>query len=115
MLELCPDLDMGFQGSSVTGAPFDEGRVSDYDIAVSGDSVNRAAHENGHQVVLFRGEIFVVPLESSTGPRHAGRCPRGSSFAVTPDRLRPASSAAHRGLRLGVDWLLCMPRPGIAR
>lgn len=52
MRELYPDLDMGFQGSSVTGrsaetgAPFDEGRVSDYDIAISGDSVNRAAHEN---------------------------------------------------------------------
>ena len=65
MRELYPDLDMGFQGSSVTGrsaetgAPFDEGRVSDYDIAISGDSVNRAAHENG---VRFRGDGV------STGP-----------------------------------------------
>jgi filamentous hemagglutinin len=65
MRELYPDLDLGFQGSSVTGrsaetgAPFDEGRVSDYDIAISGDSVNRAAHENG---VQFRGDGV------STGP-----------------------------------------------
>src|SRR4051812_4527696 len=65
MRELYPDLDMGFQGSSVTGRsaetgePFDEGRVSDYDIAISGDSVNRAAHENG---VRFRGDGV------STGP-----------------------------------------------
>jgi hypothetical protein len=65
MRELYPDLDMGFQGSSVTGrnaetgAPFDEGRVSDYDIAISGDSVNQAAHENG---VQFRGDGV------STGP-----------------------------------------------
>lgn len=65
MRELYPDLEMGFQGSSVTGrsadtgAPFDEGRVSDYDIAISGDSVNRAAHENG---VRFRGDGV------STGP-----------------------------------------------
>lgn len=65
MRELYPDLDMGFQGSAVTGrsadsgAPFDEGRRSDYDIAISGDSVNRAAHENG---VQFRGDGV------STGP-----------------------------------------------
>lgn len=65
MRELYPDLDMGFQGSSVTGrsaetgAPFDEGRVSDYDIAISGDSVNHAAQENG---VRFRGDGV------STGP-----------------------------------------------
>jgi len=65
MRALYPDLDMGFQGSSVTGrsadtgAPFDEGRVSDYDIAISGDSVNLAAHENG---VQFRGDGV------STGP-----------------------------------------------
>ncbi|GID27574.1 hypothetical protein [Paractinoplanes brasiliensis] len=65
MRELYPDLDMGFQGSSVTGrsaesgALFDEGRVSDYDIAISGDSVNRAAHDNG---VRFRGDGV------STGP-----------------------------------------------
>ena len=65
MRELYPDLDMGFQGSAVTGrsaesgAPFDEGRISDYDIAISGDSVNRAAHENG---VQFRGDRV------STGP-----------------------------------------------
>ncbi|MFG1992007.1 hypothetical protein ACGFJ7_18710 [Actinoplanes sp. NPDC048988] len=65
MRELYPDLDMGFQGSSVTGRsadsgdPFDEGRISDYDIAISGDSVNRAAHENG---VPFRGDGV------STGP-----------------------------------------------
>lgn len=69
MRELYPDLDMGFQGSSVTGrsaetgAPFDEGRVSDYDIAISGDSVNRAAHENG---VQFRGDGV------STGPLSEG-------------------------------------------
>jgi hypothetical protein len=65
MRELYPDLDMGLQGSSVTGrsaesgAPFDEGRMSDYDIAISGDSVNQAAHENG---VQFRGDGV------STGP-----------------------------------------------
>jgi hypothetical protein len=65
MRELYPDLEMGFQGSSVTGrsaetgAPFDEGRVSDYDIAISGDSVNQAAHETG---VRFRGDGI------STGP-----------------------------------------------
>ncbi|AGL15213.1 hypothetical protein [Actinoplanes sp. N902-109] len=65
MRELYPDLDMAFQGSSVTGrsaetgAPFDEGRISDYDIAVSGDSINEAAHENN---VRFRGDGV------STGP-----------------------------------------------
>ena len=65
MRELYPDLDMGFQGSSVTGrsaetgAPFDEGRVSDYDIAISGDSVNQAAPETGGP---FRGDGL------STGP-----------------------------------------------
>lgn len=65
MRELYPDLDMGFQGSSVTGrsaetgAPFDEGRVSDYDIAISGDSIYQAARENG---VHFRGDGV------STGP-----------------------------------------------
>jgi hypothetical protein len=65
MRALYPDLEMGFQGSSVTGrsaetgAPFDEGRVSDYDIAISGDSINRAARENG---VQFRGDGV------STGP-----------------------------------------------
>jgi filamentous hemagglutinin len=65
MRELYPDLDMGFQGSSVTGrsaetgALFDEGRISDHDIAISGDSVNQAAHENG---VPFRGDGV------STGP-----------------------------------------------
>jgi len=65
MRELYPDLDMGFQGSSVTGrsadtgAPFDEGRVSDYDIAISGDSVNQAARDAG---VPFRGD------QVSTGP-----------------------------------------------
>jgi len=58
MRELYPDLDMGFQGSSVTGrsaetgTPFDEGRVSDYDIAITGDSVNEAARAGG---VPFRG------------------------------------------------------------
>jgi hypothetical protein len=63
--EVYPDLDMGFQGSSVTGrsaetgAPFDEGRISDYDIAISGESVNQAARENG---VRFRGDGV------STGP-----------------------------------------------
>ncbi|MEV6488814.1 hypothetical protein AB0M20_09270 [Actinoplanes sp. NPDC051633] len=65
MREVYPDLDMGFQGSSVTGrsaesgAPFDEGRVSDYDIAISGGSVNQAARENG---IPFRGDGV------STGP-----------------------------------------------
>jgi len=65
MRAIYPDLDMGFQGSSVTGrsadsgAPFDEGRVSDYDIAISGDSVNQAARENG---VPFLGDGV------STGP-----------------------------------------------
>ena len=42
-----------------TGAPFDEGRVSDYDIAISGDSVNQAARDAG---VPFRGD------QVSTGP-----------------------------------------------
>jgi hypothetical protein len=67
MRERYPDLDMGFQGSSVTGrsaetgAPFDEGRTSDYDIAISGDSVNRAARENG---VEFRGDgVSTGPLQ----------------------------------------------------
>lgn len=65
MREVYPDLDMGFQGSSVTGrsaddgSPFDEGRVSDYDIAITGDSVNQAARDNG---VEFRGD------QVSTGP-----------------------------------------------
>jgi hypothetical protein len=65
MRELYPDLDMGFQGSSVTGRsaetgmPFDEGRVSDYDIAITGDSVNEAARAGG---VPFRGDGV------STGP-----------------------------------------------
>jgi hypothetical protein len=65
MRQLYPDLDMGFQGSSVTGrsaetgAPFNEGRLSDYDIAISGDSVNQAARESG---VQFRGDGV------STGP-----------------------------------------------
>lgn len=49
----------GWRTSADTGAPFDEGRVSDYDIAISGDSDNRAAHENG---VQFRGDGV------STGP-----------------------------------------------
>jgi hypothetical protein len=49
--ELYPDLDVGCQGSSATGrsadtgAPFEEGRVNDNDIAISGDSVKRAARE----------------------------------------------------------------------
>ncbi|MEU4240900.1 hypothetical protein [Actinoplanes sp. NPDC026619] len=65
MREIYPDLEMGFQGSSVTGRsadngdPFDQGRVSDYDIAISGDSVYRAANENG---VQYRGD------QVSTGP-----------------------------------------------
>ena len=65
MRELYPDLDMGFQGSAVTGrsadtgAPFDEGRTSDYDIAISGDAIARAAREHG---VPFRGDGV------STGP-----------------------------------------------
>jgi hypothetical protein len=65
MREVHPDLDMAFQGSSVTGRsadtgdPFDEGRTSDFDIAITGESVNRAARENG---VEFRGD------EVSTGP-----------------------------------------------
>jgi hypothetical protein len=65
MRQLYPDLDMGFQGSSVTGrsaetgAPFNEGPLSDYDIAISGDSVNQAARESG---VQFRGDGV------STGP-----------------------------------------------
>ena len=65
MREHYPDLNMAFQGSSVTGrsadtgAPFDEGRISDYDIAISGESINRAAREHG---VQFRGDGV------STGP-----------------------------------------------
>ena len=65
MREQYPDLEMGFQGSAVTGrsadtgAPFDEGRRSDYDIAIAGDAVYTAARERG---VPFRGDGV------STGP-----------------------------------------------
>ena len=65
MRERYPDLDMAFQGSAVTGrsaesgASFDEGRVSDFDIAITGDSVNEAARAGG---VPFRGDGV------STGP-----------------------------------------------
>jgi hypothetical protein len=65
MRELYPDVEMGFQGSSVTGrnsetgALFDEGRVSDYDVAISGDSVNATARDGG---VSFRSD------QVSTGP-----------------------------------------------
>jgi filamentous hemagglutinin len=65
MREQYPDLDMAFQGSAVTGRshdtgrPFDEGRTSDYDIAVSGDSIYRAAQERG---IEFRSDGV------STGP-----------------------------------------------
>ncbi|WP_433363227.1 hypothetical protein ACQPZX_31735 [Actinoplanes sp. CA-142083] len=69
MRELYPDLDMGFQGSAVTGrsaddgAPFDEGRVSDYDIAITGDSVNAAARDGG---VPFRGDgVSTGPLDEA--------------------------------------------------
>jgi hypothetical protein len=65
MREQYPDLDMAFQGSAVTGRsadtgdPFDQGRRSDYDIAVSGESIYRAAQERG---IEFRGDGV------STGP-----------------------------------------------
>ncbi|WP_327001784.1 hypothetical protein OHA72_42670 [Dactylosporangium sp. NBC_01737] len=65
MREQYPDLDMGFQGSAVTGrsadsgAPFDQGRTSDYDLAVSGESIYAAARERG---ITFRGDGV------STGP-----------------------------------------------
>ncbi|MFC7272916.1 hypothetical protein ACFQS1_02890 [Paractinoplanes rhizophilus] len=69
MRALYPDLDMGFQGSAVTGrsadtrAPFDEGRTSDYDIAISGDSVNAAARDGG---VPFRGDgVSTGPLDDA--------------------------------------------------
>ena len=65
MREQYPDLDMGFQGSAVTGrsadtgAPFDQGRQSDFDVAITGDSLYAAAREHG---VPFRGDGV------STGP-----------------------------------------------
>jgi len=65
MREQYPDLEMGFQGSSVTGrsadtgAPFDAGRTSDFDVAISGDSLYQAARARG---VEFRGDGV------STGP-----------------------------------------------
>ncbi|MCO5996118.1 hypothetical protein [Actinoallomurus rhizosphaericola] len=51
--EKYPDAQSAFQGSSVTGRghdsglPFDQGRTSDYDIAISGDSLAQAAERNG--------------------------------------------------------------------
>ncbi|MCM4080472.1 hypothetical protein [Paractinoplanes hotanensis] len=65
MRERYPDLEMGFQGSAVTGRsadqhqPFDLGRTSDFDIAISGHSLYAAARERG---VPFRGDGV------STGP-----------------------------------------------
>jgi hypothetical protein len=65
MREQYPDLDLAFQGSSVTGwsaddgSPFDQGRRSDYDISISGESICRAPQERG---VEFRGDGV------STGP-----------------------------------------------
>ncbi|MEV4516695.1 hypothetical protein AB0K00_48055 [Dactylosporangium sp. NPDC049525] len=65
MREQYPDLDMGFQGSAVTGrsaddgSPFDQGRTSDYDVAISGESIYAAARERG---IAFRGDGV------STGP-----------------------------------------------
>ncbi|SCG74489.1 hypothetical protein GA0074704_5048 [Micromonospora siamensis] len=62
--ERYPDAEIAFQGSAVTGrshdthAPFDEGRVSDFDVAVSGDSLNRAARDAG---VPYRGDGVSTP------------------------------------------------------
>ncbi|GAA0452646.1 hypothetical protein Ade02nite_00640 [Paractinoplanes deccanensis] len=62
MRELYPDLDMGFQGSSVTGrsaetgAPFDEGRVSDYDQPgrlAEALGVEWVRHESDYRGVYF--------------------------------------------------------------
>ena len=92
MRELYPDLDMGFQGSSVTGrsaetgAPFDEGRVSDYDIAISGESVNRAAAENG---VRFRGDGV------STGPLSAPDLNRLGLRGILRDASAETGRAVH--------------------
>jgi filamentous hemagglutinin len=68
MREQYPDLEMGFQGSAVTGRsadtgdPFDQGRHSDFDVAIAGDSIYAAARERG---VQFRGDGV------STGPLSA--------------------------------------------
>lgn len=92
MRELYPDLDMGFQGSSVTGrsaetgAPFDEGRVSDYDIAISGDAVNRAAHDNG---VRFRGDGV------STGPLSERDLDRLGLDAIVDDASAETGREVH--------------------
>jgi filamentous hemagglutinin len=65
MRERYPDLEMGFQGSAVTGrsaetgARFDVDRQSDFDVAIAGESVYAAAREHG---VPFRGDGV------STGP-----------------------------------------------
>ena len=65
MRERYPDLEMGFQGSAVTGrsadtgVPFDQNRRSDFDIAITGDSLYTTARASG---VPFRGD------EVSTGP-----------------------------------------------
>jgi hypothetical protein len=92
MREVYPDLDMGFQGSAVTGrsaetgAPFDEGRVSDYDIAISGDSINRAARENG---VPFRGDGV------STGPLGERDLDRLGLYGILDEASAEAGRTVH--------------------
>jgi hypothetical protein len=69
MRERYPDLEMGFQGSAVTGrsadtgAPFDQNRQSDFDVAIAGDSVYAAARERG---VPFRGDQVSTGHSSTT-------------------------------------------------
>jgi hypothetical protein len=92
MREQYPDLDMGFQGSSVTGrsadsgAPFDQGRVSDYDIAISGDSINQAARDAG---VPFRGD------QVSTGPLNERDLHRLGLDGIVDDASAEAGRDVH--------------------
>ncbi|MFG1608556.1 hypothetical protein [Actinoplanes sp. NPDC049265] len=92
MRAVYPDLDMGFQGSSVTGRsaetgdPFDQDRVSDYDIAISGDSVNRAAREHG---VEFRGD------DVSTGPLQEHELERLGLDDIVDDASAEAGRTVH--------------------
>ncbi len=62
------DTEAAFQGSSVTvkyttGAPFDKGRVSDYNVAPGGDGIFGAAEDAG--IPLRSGGTRTGPL----GPR----------------------------------------------
>jgi hypothetical protein len=61
------DVDAAFQGSSVTGRsfrtgkPFDEGRTSDYDVALAGEDLLAAAKEAG--INLRGGGVRTGPLK----------------------------------------------------